>query len=128
MIVCQYNKFILYNMKINNKFKIGSKVKYPGADLSAPSIIESTITGVSYYVENEAELISYRTEHSYGVREEHLSKTNNGAKKILIKLMEQKRDEFLSKFDEAIKLTKDMSPKELLNKLPNETANPDIEI
>ena len=33
-----------------------------------------------------------------------------------------------AKFDEAIKLTKEMSPKNLLNRLPNETADPDGEI
>jgi hypothetical protein len=115
-------------MKINNKYSMGSKVFYPSADLSNPSIIKSTVIGVSYYKDGEEELISYRTEHSYGVREEHLSKGSGGAKKTLIKLMEDKKGEFLTKFDEAIKLTKEMSPKNLLNRLPNETADPDGEI
>lgn len=113
-------------MKINNKFELGSKVFYPSADLGNPSVLESTITGVSYYADGE--IISYRTEHSYGVREEHLSKSSKEAKKMLIKLMEDKRDEFLAKFEEAIKLTNDMPVKELLNRIPNETADLDGEI
>lgn len=111
-------------MKINNKFDIGQKVVYPGADMGNPSIIESTITGVSLWVgEDGTETVSYRTEHSYGVREEHLSKTKNGAKKKLLKMMTDKQKEIQDQIVHAIGLIKDTKAKDLIQKLPNDETN-----
>ena len=110
-------------MKINNKFQIGQSVVYPGADLGNPGIIESTIMGVAYYVEDEQEIITYRTEHSYGVREEHLAKTKGSAKKKLLKMMQEKKDEINGQINKAIKIIEDTKPIDLINKLPNEEPN-----
>ena len=118
-------KLILFNMKINNKYEIDQKVYYPGADMGNPSIIESTITGVSLWVgEDKAESISYRTIHSYGVNEKHLAKTKNKAKKILLDMMKDKQTEINSQINNAIKIIEDTKAKDLIQKLPNEQTNP----
>lgn len=123
VLLLYIHKFNILNMKINNKYDIGDKVVYPGADLGNPGIIESTITGVAYYEEDEQEILTYKTEHSYGVREEHVSKSTGKAKKKLIKMMQDKKAEINEQIDNAIKTIEDTKAKELINKLPNEEPN-----
>lgn len=110
-------------MKINNKFEIGQKVVYPGADMGNPTLIESIIVGVSLWVDEGVETITYRTEFSYGVAEKHLAKTKNGAKKKLLQMMREKEKEIKAQITKAIETIEKTKASDLIQKLPNEETN-----
>ncbi len=95
-------------MEINNKYKIGEKVFYPGADLNriASGKIEKIIV-------NADESISYGTDTAYGVKETDCSKSNKEAKERLLDMMMEKQEKVNEQIDKAIEKVTKTKPKDL---------------
>lgn len=101
-------------MKISNKFNIGDVVYYPAADLRSARILKAEITGIVVRDNEGKTEVIYQTGQSYGVSPEDVFKTQRPAKRRLIRILEEKREEIAKEIDEAISKINEMDIKELV--------------
>jgi hypothetical protein len=101
-------------MEIKNKYNIGEVIYYPTADLRTAKVLKSKITGVLVTEVDDELTIVYQTGGSYGVAQEDAFKTAKPAKKRLVKIMKEKKEEIDKDIENAIKTVKDRDIKELV--------------
>lgn len=90
-------------MKITNKFNLGDIVYYPAADLRSGKVLKAEVTGIVITEVDDKIDIIYQTGQSYAVSQGDMFKTAKPAKRRLLAIMKEKKQEIAKDIDEAIK-------------------------